>query len=76
LGESVEQVTGKRPAFELCPGLLESRFYVQQGMPALAYGPGDLAISHGSQEYLEVGRLVDCAEIYALTALKMLQSPG
>ncbi|KKK96842.1 hypothetical protein LCGC14_2658750, partial [marine sediment metagenome] len=29
--------------------------------------------SHGPDEYVEVARLIECAEIYALTALKQLQ---
>lgn len=74
LADSIEEVTGKRPSFELCPGLLEARFYSQRGVPALAFGPGVLSVSHGPKEYVEVGRLVECSEIYALTALRLLQS--
>ncbi|NIM94502.1 MAG: ArgE/DapE family deacylase [Anaerolineales bacterium] len=73
LADSIEDVTGNRPSFELCPGLLESRFYSRRGMPALAYGPGVLSVSHGPEEYVEVERLVECTEIYALTALKLLR---
>jgi acetylornithine deacetylase/succinyl-diaminopimelate desuccinylase-like protein len=73
LADSIQEVTGNRPSFELCPGLLETRFYSQRGMPALAFGPGVLSVSHGPNEYVEVARLVECSEIYALTALKLLQ---
>jgi succinyl-diaminopimelate desuccinylase len=73
LADSIKEVTGNQPSFELCPGLLEARFYSQLGMPALAYGPGVLSVSHGPKEYVKVERLVECSEIYALTALKMLQ---
>jgi succinyl-diaminopimelate desuccinylase len=73
LADSVKEVTGKQPSFELCPGLLETRYYSQRGMPALGFGPGILSISHGPKEYVEVARLVENAEIYALTALQMLQ---
>jgi succinyl-diaminopimelate desuccinylase len=73
LADSVEEVTGKQPSFELCPGLLETRYYSQRGMPALGFGPGILSISHGPKEYVEVERVVECAEIYALTTLKLLK---
>jgi succinyl-diaminopimelate desuccinylase len=73
LADSIEEVTGSRPSFELCPGLLETRFYSQRGMPALAFGPGVLSVSHGPNESVEVARLVECSEIYALTALRLLQ---
>ena len=40
LTHSVRAVTGEAPRFEMCPGLLEIRFYAAQGVPAYAYGPG------------------------------------
>ena len=46
-------VTGAAPEFEPCPGLLEIRFYAERGVPAFAYGPGLLAVSHGPQEFVE-----------------------
>src|SRR3954471_5442249 len=39
LARSVTAVTGEAPRFEMCPGLLETRFYAAQGIPAYAYGP-------------------------------------
>jgi succinyl-diaminopimelate desuccinylase len=69
LARSVEEVTGQAPRFEMCPGLLEIRFYVAQGMPAYAYGPGLLSVAHGPNEYIDLRRVAECAAIYALTAL-------
>ncbi len=73
LAASVEAVTGRLPRFELCPGLLETRFYAQRGIPALAYGPGLLTVSHGPHEMVPIDRLLDCAVIYALTAARLFQ---
>jgi acetylornithine deacetylase/succinyl-diaminopimelate desuccinylase-like protein len=72
LAQAVESVTGKAPAFEMCPGLLETRFYAQRGIPALAYGPGLLAVSHGPNEFIPVRNIRDCAAVYALAAQAML----
>jgi succinyl-diaminopimelate desuccinylase len=72
LAESIREVTGEPAAFELCPGLLEIRFYAERGVPALAYGPGILAVSHGPQEFVKISRMVDCAKTYALTAIRLL----
>lgn len=69
----VANVTGKEPAFEMCPGLLETRFYAARGIPAYAYGPGLLTVSHGPHEFVPIRNIVRCAEIYALTAASMLQ---
>lgn len=65
LSKAVEAVTGELPRCELCPGLLETRFYGEAGIPAVAYGPGDLAVSHGPEESVELARLEACARIYA-----------
>lgn len=72
LATHVRAITGKAPRFEMCPGLLEIRFYAQQGMPAYAYGPGLLSISHGPKEFVDTNRIVECAAIYARVAASLL----
>jgi acetylornithine deacetylase/succinyl-diaminopimelate desuccinylase family protein len=72
LGRHVRDVTGKAPRFELCPGLLEIRFYADCGMPAYAYGPGLLSISHGPKEFVDTDRIVECAMVYARVAATVL----
>ena len=72
LASSVMEVTGAAPGFEEGPGLLETRFYAERGIPALAYGPGILAVSHGPQEFVKISRMLEVAKIYALTALKLM----
>lgn len=72
LSGAVRDIAGEAPSFEMCPGLLETRFYVGCGVPALAYGPGLLAVSHGPDEYVSVDDLLGCASVYALTASRML----
>ena len=72
LADNVESITGKRPEFEMCPGLLESRFYAAQGIPAFAYGPGLLSVSHGPNEYVPIENMMDSTAVYALTAFDLL----
>jgi succinyl-diaminopimelate desuccinylase len=72
LSRHILSVTGKEAAFEMCPSLLETRFYAARGIPAFAYGPGLLTVSHGPNEFVPVRNLVQCALIYALTAAEML----
>ncbi|MFX1520053.1 MAG: ArgE/DapE family deacylase [Promethearchaeota archaeon] len=74
LVDSVKAITGKPPSFEMCPGLLELRFYAQQGIPSFAYGPGLLSVSHGPNEFVNIKEIYDCAAIYALTAAQLLSS--
>ena len=73
LSRHIAEVTGKQPAFEMCPGLLETRFYAARGIPAFAYGPGLLTVSHGPNEFVPIRNIGQCALIYALTAAEMLQ---
>ena len=72
LAGSIRGVTRGRARFELCPGVLETRHYAALGIPALAYGPGLLSVSHGPNEFVSVEKLVQCAEVYALTAMRLL----
>ena len=69
----VRAVTGRAPKFEMCPGLLETRFYAEQGMPAYAYGPGLLSVAHGPKEFVHTDRIVECAAVYARTAATVLK---
>src|SRR5882762_463436 len=72
LYRSIRTVTGDVPRFELCPGLLEIRFYAAQGIPAYAYGPGLLSVAHGPNEYVDLRKLIETAAIFALTAIETL----
>jgi succinyl-diaminopimelate desuccinylase len=72
LARSVRAVTGERPRFEMCPGLLEIRFYAARGVPAYAYGPGLLSVAHGPNEYVDLRKVIDCAAVYALAAQELL----
>lgn len=72
LGKTVTELKGESPSFELCPGTLEIRFFNNQGIPALAYGPGLLEVSHGPEEYVRIPDMLDCTNIYIGTALRLL----
>jgi succinyl-diaminopimelate desuccinylase len=73
LSRHITSVTGKEAAFEMCPGLLETRFYAARGIPAFAYGPGLLTVSHGPNEFVSIRNIAQCALIYALTAAEALR---
>jgi succinyl-diaminopimelate desuccinylase len=73
LARNVATVTGDAPRFEMCPGLLETRFYAAKNIPAYAYGPGLLSVAHGPNEYVDLRKMIDTAAIYALTAMDVLR---
>jgi acetylornithine deacetylase/succinyl-diaminopimelate desuccinylase-like protein len=71
LARCVEAVSGATPAFELCPGVLDTRWYSQLGIPAFAYGGGRLDVSHGPSEYIDEAAMRACAAVYALFAAEI-----
>jgi acetylornithine deacetylase/succinyl-diaminopimelate desuccinylase-like protein len=66
LADCVAAVEGEPPRFGLCPGVLETRWYAQLGIPAFAYGAGRLDVSHGPREYIDEAAMRRCAAVYAL----------
>jgi acetylornithine deacetylase/succinyl-diaminopimelate desuccinylase-like protein len=72
LAQAIHDVTGTPARFELCPGVLETRFFCRDGTPGYGYGPGLLEVSHGPDEYVDLKALVDCTAAYALTAARLL----
>jgi acetylornithine deacetylase/succinyl-diaminopimelate desuccinylase-like protein len=73
LASCVQAVEGATPRFEMCPGVLETRWYAQLGVPAFAYGAGRLDVSHGPDEYIDEAAMRRCAAVYALFAGDVLR---
>jgi succinyl-diaminopimelate desuccinylase len=72
LAKSIQDITRRAPQFEMCPGLLETRFYAERNIPALACGPGLLSVSHGPHEFVSLREMEHCAAVYALAAANLL----
>jgi acetylornithine deacetylase/succinyl-diaminopimelate desuccinylase-like protein len=68
LAQCIDAVEGAEPSFQMCPGVLDTRWYSQLGIPAFAYGGGRLDISHGPDEYIDEAAMRRCAAVYALFA--------
>jgi succinyl-diaminopimelate desuccinylase len=73
LSKSILEVAGTAPRFELCPGLLETRFFNKLGIPSYAYGPGLLEVSHGPKEYIETASVMNSVKIFAKLSTIFLQ---
>ncbi len=72
LSRCIADVEGTPPRFEMCPGVLETRWYAQLGIPAYAYGAGRLDVSHGPNEFIAEAAMRRCAAVYALFAGEQL----
>jgi acetylornithine deacetylase/succinyl-diaminopimelate desuccinylase-like protein len=73
LARCIAEVEGEAARFEVCPGSLDTRWYAQLGIPALAYGAGQLEVSHGPDEFIDEAAMRRCAEVYARFAGEMLR---
>lgn len=71
LSDTIQELAGRRPAFEMCPGLLETRWYARRGIPAFAYGPGSLELAHGPAEAVEIEEIFRHTLLYALLATRL-----
>ncbi|MEO9173965.1 MAG: ArgE/DapE family deacylase [Gaiellales bacterium] len=72
LARCVTAVEQQPPRFELCPGVLDIRWYAQLGIPAFAYGAGRLDVSHGPDEYIDETAMRNCAAVYGVFAAEQL----
>jgi succinyl-diaminopimelate desuccinylase len=66
LARCITRVEATAPRFELCPGVLETRWYAELGIPAFGYGAGRLDVSHGPEEFIDEAAMRRCAAVYAL----------
>ena len=66
LATCIEQIEGTPPSLEMCPGVLETRWYAEVGIPAFAYGAGRLEVAHGPEEFIDEAAMRRCAAVYAL----------
>ena len=73
LAHCIAQIEGPSPRFEMCPGVLETHWYAQLGIPAFAYGAGHLDVSHGPDEFIDEAAMRRCAAVYALLAGELLR---
>jgi acetylornithine deacetylase len=47
----------------------DATFYEREGIPAIVYGPGELRIAHGIDEFVFVDELTSSAKALALAVL-------
>ena len=66
LAETVEAVTGRRPALLGEPYGADMQMFVNVGAtPCVIFGPGDVRVAHSADEYVPLAEVVDCARVLA-----------
>jgi len=69
LQRASESALGKVAPVTGWAGVHEGTFFNNAGIPAVAFGPGDLRNAHAANEFVPVADLVDAAKTYAVFAL-------
>jgi succinyl-diaminopimelate desuccinylase len=72
LSEAAQAVRGEKPAFVVrLPGS-DARRWRDLGVPAVCYGPQP-TLSAGVNDYVNEQDVIDCAKVYACTALALMR---
>jgi succinyl-diaminopimelate desuccinylase len=71
--DAVQEATGRTVQPHRVRFATEGAIFIPAlGTPTLIFGPGDPALAHQPNEYVEIERMVEAARIYALAAVKLL----
>ena len=75
LAETVEAVTGRRPALLGEPYGADMRLFVNVGgTPCVIFGPGDVKVGHSANEHVRLAEVEDCARVLAAWVQRELLS--
>ncbi len=69
--QSITDTTGQAPDISLTSGG-DVRYFHGAGIPTVLYGPGDLAMAHKADEYVEIAKLVVTTQVFTLAAMRLL----
>lgn len=72
LVEAIMSVSGKEAYGVLQWASSDARHFRAHGIPVLQYGPAEIAGIHSYNERVSVAQVIQCAKVYALTALTYL----
>ena len=72
LEKVLQAVNGQAPRALMMTAGCDMRYFHAAGIPTVIYGPADLAMAYQTDEYVELDRVVAAAQVYALTAMRLL----
>jgi acetylornithine deacetylase len=77
LSASHAAVLGSSPTVQGVPYGSDLRLFTQHaGIPAILYGPGDVALAHTVEEYVELSEVHACAQVLAMLIPSWCATPG
>lgn len=69
VGRSYADITSKEPCYASGPFVGDANYLYEKGIPSLYFGPGEIGVAHGTNEYIDVTEVFDAAKIYAAMIL-------
>jgi succinyl-diaminopimelate desuccinylase len=72
VSDTITQLAGASPTCTVSCGGFETVLFVNRGVQAVTYGPGVEGCAHAAGEHTIVADLATTAQVYALTALRLL----
>jgi acetylornithine deacetylase len=73
LAETVEAVTGRRPALLGEPYGADMRLFINEGgTPCVIFGPGDVRVAHSADEHVPLDEVETCARVLAAWVIREL----
>jgi len=64
LSKAIGREIGVEPRRTICVGGLDLRYYTMKGIPAVAYGPGEVGLAHKANEYIKLSDVVRASRVY------------
>ncbi len=71
--ESILRNMGLQASKAISSGFMDTRFFVDAGSDAVAFGPGDLSQAHTSNEFVEIDKVMLASKIFARLAVDLLR---
>ena len=71
LMDCVQNVTGRRPQLQGTLASGDLYHSLRAGIPGIYWGPGDMALAHTTNEYVDPSELVTAARVYATAMLEL-----
>lgn len=69
LRRSYREVRGREATLRPGPFVGDANYMFEKGVKSIYFGPGDIGRCHGTNEYIEVGEMLEAAKIYAAMIL-------
>lgn len=66
---SYQEIMGTSPCLAFAKGVGDANYMFEKGIKCVTWGPGEVGLAHGTNEYVEVDKVINAAKAYAAMAV-------